>query len=210
MVSKLGKGRLGRDHRPHPLAVTPAKLADIVGVQPEPCPDSVRRGRITHALLDAVFPVDELVSFGPDRADRPIENADTGMAGDQHGKIIGGQVGDQGVIETAEGARLVVSDVKKPVDGLFVHKGTLVEGELREGQAVSLRGDDETRRATVRNHSGTHLLHAALRKVLGSQAMQKGSLVSADRLRFDFTHDSPLTQGELHAIEDYANDWIDG
>ena len=121
----------------------------------------------------------------------------------------GGQVGDRGVIETAQGARLVVGDVKKPVAGLFVHKGKLIEGELREGQVVSLRVDEETRRATVRNHSGTHLLHAALRKVLGSQAMQKGSLVSADRLRFDFTHDAPLTQDEVHAIEDYANDWIE-
>ena len=121
----------------------------------------------------------------------------------------GGQVGDHGVIETAAGARVEVRDVKKPVDGLFVHKGALVAGELREGQTVALRVDEETRRATVRNHSGTHLLHAALRKVLGAQAMQKGSLVAADRLRYDFTHDSPLTQDELNAIEDYANDWIE-
>ncbi|MEE3329883.1 MAG: alanine--tRNA ligase, partial [Myxococcota bacterium] len=121
----------------------------------------------------------------------------------------GGQVGDHGVIETLEGARVEIRDVKKPVDGLFVHQGKLVAGELREGQAVALRVDEETRRATVRNHSGTHLLHAALRKVLGTQAMQKGSLVAADRLRFDFTHDSPLTQDELNAIEDYANDWIE-
>ena len=121
----------------------------------------------------------------------------------------GGQVGDSGVIETPGGARVVVSDVQKPVDGLFVHRGTVEAGELREGDAVALRVDAESRAATVRNHSGTHLLHAALREVLGPQAMQKGSLVAPDRLRFDFTHDAPLTAEEIVAIEDHVNDAIE-
>src|SRR5262249_166873 len=69
--------------------------------------------------------------------------------------------------------------------------------------------DAEARAATVRNHSGTHLLHSALRRVLGPQAMQKGSLVAPDRLRFDFTHDAPLDPEEIRAIEDHVNDWIE-
>jgi alanyl-tRNA synthetase len=69
--------------------------------------------------------------------------------------------------------------------------------------------DAEARAATVRNHSGTHLLHAALRRVVGPQAMQKGSLVAPERLRFDFTHDAPLSEAEIRAIEDLANGWIE-
>lgn len=120
----------------------------------------------------------------------------------------GGQVGDRGVVVTA-GSRVEIDDTQKPVDGLFVHRGRVVEGALRVDDVAELRVDVERRNATVRNHTGTHLLHAALRQVLGPQAMQKGSLVGPDRLRFDFTHDSPLTQAELEEIEDLANGWIE-
>jgi len=120
----------------------------------------------------------------------------------------GGQVGDRGAIHSSSG-RMQVHDTVKPVDGLIVHRGKVVSGELRADQEIELEVDAEARQATVRNHSGTHLLHAALRQVLGPQAMQKGSLVAPDRLRFDFTHDAPLSQEELDEIEDRVNAWIE-
>jgi len=120
----------------------------------------------------------------------------------------GGQVGDRGHIVTEEG-RVEVADTQKPVDGLFVHRGKVVEGVIREGALARASVDAASRQATVRNHSGTHLLHAALRQVLGPQAMQKGSLVGPDRLRFDFTHDTPVSVEELERIEDLVNEWIE-
>jgi len=80
---------------------------------------------------------------------------------------------------------------------------------VRVGEVATLAVDRAAREATVRNHSGTHLLHAALREVLGPQALQKGSLVAPDRLRFDFTHDAPLTDEQIERIEDLANAWIE-
>jgi alanyl-tRNA synthetase len=120
----------------------------------------------------------------------------------------GGQVGDRGQIETESG-KVEIRDVVKPATGLFVHQGVVVSGEVRVDQEARLLVDRESRNATVRNHTGTHLLHAALRGVLGEQAMQKGSLVGPDRLRFDFTHDSPVRPDELDAIEDQVNRWIE-
>ncbi len=120
----------------------------------------------------------------------------------------GGQVGDRGVIESVSG-RIEIHDTVKPVGNLWVHQGKVVSGEVKTDQAVELRVDAAARAATVRNHSGTHLLHAALREVLGPQAMQKGSLVAPDRLRFDFTHDAPLSTQEIARIEDLANTWIE-
>ena len=120
----------------------------------------------------------------------------------------GGQVGDQGRITTETG-EVEVGDVQKPVAGLFVHHGKVVKGEVLVDQEARLVVDAETRAATVRNHTGTHLLHAALRSTLGEQAMQKGSLVGPERLRFDFTHDAPLTQDELDEIEDRVNVMIE-
>jgi alanyl-tRNA synthetase len=117
-------------------------------------------------------------------------------------------VGDRGEIQVA-GGRVEVTDTQRPVGDLVVHKGQVVEGEIRVDAAAELRVDAEARSATVRNHSGTHLLHAALRKVLGPQAMQKGSLVAPDRLRFDFTHDEPLTAEQIEAIEDLVNGWVE-
>ncbi len=120
----------------------------------------------------------------------------------------GGQVGDRGELTTATG-KVEVSDTQKPVDGLFVHRGKVVEGEIAVDTEASLAVDAAARQATVRNHTGTHLLHSALREVLGPQAMQKGSLVGPERLRFDFTHDNPLTRDELDRIEDLVNGWIE-
>ena len=120
----------------------------------------------------------------------------------------GGQVGDRGVIETASG-RVEVHDTQRPSGELVVHRGKVVAGRVRVGEAARLAVDREAREATVRNHSGTHLLHAALRAVLGPQAVQKGSLVSPERLRFDFTHDAPLTDEQIERIEDLVNAWIE-
>jgi len=119
----------------------------------------------------------------------------------------GGQVGDRGQLSTPTGG-VEIEETHKPVEGLAVHRGRVTTGEIRLGQRADLLVDAELRQATVRNHSGTHLLHAALRQVLGPQAMQKGSLVGPDRLRFDFTHDAPLTGEEIERIEDLANQWI--
>jgi alanyl-tRNA synthetase len=120
----------------------------------------------------------------------------------------GGQVGDVGTIGTA-GGRVAVRDTQKPALDLIVHRGVVEAGEIRVEERASLRVDGAARAATVRNHSGTHLLHAALRRVLGPQALQKGSLVAPDRLRFDFTHDAPLEDAEIEQIEDLVNEWIE-
>jgi alanyl-tRNA synthetase len=120
----------------------------------------------------------------------------------------GGQVGDRGALRTSDGA-VDITDTQRPALELVVHRGVISEGEIRIDSEAELAVDAEARAATVRNHSGTHLLHAALRAVLGNQAMQKGSLVGPDRLRFDFTHDAALEDHQIEAIEDLANSWIE-
>jgi len=120
----------------------------------------------------------------------------------------GGQVGDRGEIELPGGA-VEVRDTQRPSGQLVVHRGRVSRGRVQVGDEAHLRVDAEARAATVRNHSGTHLLHAALREVLGPQAVQKGSLVAPDRLRFDFTHDAPVSPEEIERIEDLANQWIE-
>jgi alanyl-tRNA synthetase len=116
----------------------------------------------------------------------------------------GGQVGDTGTI-TAPGVTLTVTDARRPVPGLVVHLGQLETGELKLGQKVKLTVDAERRDAIRRNHSATHLLHWALRSVLGEHVAQKGSLVAPDRLRFDFSHFAPLTPDERQKVEDLVN-----
>jgi alanyl-tRNA synthetase len=119
----------------------------------------------------------------------------------------GGQAGDVGVIEVrgVEPAHFEVTDAQKPLAGIIAHHGRLTKGALAVGDAVHLRVDHERRSATRRNHSATHLLHWALRTVLGEQATQKGSLVAADRLRFDFAHGRALSGDEIVRIEDLVN-----
>ncbi len=116
----------------------------------------------------------------------------------------GGQVGDRGAI-TADGLRFDVTDVKKPLTGLTVHHGKLETGSLRVGDIVMLEVNHPLRTATRRNHSATHLLHWALRTVLGEQSTQKGSMVGPDRLRFDFSHGKAVTPDEIARIEDLVN-----
>ena len=116
----------------------------------------------------------------------------------------GGQVGDVGVM-AAPGVRFNVTNTLKKVGDLHVHEGVVVEGELTPGLALELTVDGERRGGVRANHSATHLLHEALRLVLGDHVAQKGSLVARDRLRFDFTHPKPVEPAQLAEIEDIAN-----
>ena len=116
----------------------------------------------------------------------------------------GGQIGDTGTITTATGT-VEVRDTTYAIPGLHRHVGVIVEGEIEPGQEATAAIDDERRAAIRRNHTGTHLLHWALREVLGPQVKQQGSLVSPEHLRFDFNHHQPVSREELDRIEDLAN-----
>ncbi len=116
----------------------------------------------------------------------------------------GGQVGDVGEI-SAQGFRATVVDTRKKLGDLIVHDVAVVKGTARPDMAVELHVDHAARSATRANHSATHILHEALRLVLGDHVAQKGSLVSPERLRFDFAHPKPITRAEIEAVEDIAN-----
>ncbi len=116
----------------------------------------------------------------------------------------GGQVGDRGVLR-GEGFRFRVDDTRKQGGAVFGHIGELVEGSLRVGERVNAEVDRAARQATALNHSATHLLHAALRRVLGEHVHQKGSLVDPERLRFDFSHFEPIRDEQLREIERLVN-----
>jgi alanyl-tRNA synthetase len=119
----------------------------------------------------------------------------------------GGQVGDTGTM-TADGVRFRVTDTQKKAGDVLVHSGVVEEGTLALGAALVLEVD-HARRSTIRqNHSATHLLHEALRQVLGDHVAQKGSLVAPDRLRFDFAHHKPMSPTEIERVEDLANDIV--
>ncbi|WP_049439894.1 alanine--tRNA ligase [Stenotrophomonas sp. EMP41] len=144
---------------------------------------------------------------------RPVQSADAGDA-----VIVitnqtpfyaesGGQVGDTGVL-TGNGVRLAVDDTQKFAGQFHGHVGTLSEGGLKVGDVLSGQVDGERRGATILNHSATHLLHAALREVLGTHVQQKGSLVAPDRLRFDFSHFQPISADELAVIERKVNQQV--
>jgi alanyl-tRNA synthetase len=115
----------------------------------------------------------------------------------------GGQIGDQGVLE-ADGVLFEVEDTQKQGEFL-VHRGKLVKGRLACGDRLTASVAADTRAAITLNHSATHLMHAALRQVLGTHVAQKGSLVTAERLRFDFSHPSPMTGDEIRTVEDLVN-----
>ncbi|MFZ4122363.1 MAG: alanine--tRNA ligase [Caulobacterales bacterium] len=117
----------------------------------------------------------------------------------------GGQAGDKGQIHFASGAIFEVTDTQKRPGTLHAHSGTLVAGTIKSGDSATLTVDPDRRSRLRANHSATHLLHAALRRVLGTHVSQKGSLVEADRFRFDFSHNAPITPEELERIEDEVN-----
>jgi alanyl-tRNA synthetase len=141
------------------------------------------------------------------------EGVQSAQAGEQVGIVVnqtpfyaeqGGQQSDMGIIAGEKGGA-IVEDVQKRADGLFVHYARVNDGTLSVGDAVRLSVDNPRRTAIRANHSATHLLHAALRNVLGTHVAQKGSLVAPDRLRFDFSHPKPMDAHEIEAVEDLAN-----
>ena len=119
----------------------------------------------------------------------------------------GGQQGDSGVI-TGDGFKAKVRDTQKKNDGVIVHFATIIEGSARVGQAVELSVDLQRRTRLRANHSATHLLHEAMRHVLGTHVAQKGSLVAPDRLRFDFSHPKPVSSEEISRVEMLANEIV--
>jgi alanyl-tRNA synthetase len=146
------------------------------------------------------------------REGKPVE----ALAAGEEGEVVldrtpfyaesGGQVGDAGELSSA-GVRFVVTDTQKRA-AAHAHRGTLAEGAIRVGDELLAEVDGARRRATALNHSATHLLHAALRKVLGTHVQQKGSLVAPDRLRFDFGHFQALTPVEVREIERLVNEQV--
>ncbi|MCH9683853.1 MAG: alanine--tRNA ligase, partial [Deltaproteobacteria bacterium] len=121
----------------------------------------------------------------------------------------GGQVGDAGVA-VADGVRVAIDDTVKPREGLHVHRGRVIEGTVGVGDSLSLQVDVPRRDAIRRNHSATHLLHHALRAELGEHVVQKGSMVAADRLRFDFSHNRSLSVEQRRSIETRVNAMVLG
>ena len=117
----------------------------------------------------------------------------------------GGQCGDAGVLQAANGVAFAVADTQKIQADVFGHHGTVSAGSLAVGDAVSAQVDKVLRAHTIRNHSATHLMHKALREVLGSHVAQKGSLVDAEKTRFDFSHNAPMTADEIRQVEVIVN-----
>jgi alanyl-tRNA synthetase len=119
----------------------------------------------------------------------------------------GGQIGDRGTLSNPTGT-FEVLDTRRPVPNLIVHYGRMIEGHLRVGSEVQAEVNSSRREDTMRNHSATHLLHRALKEILGEQVQQKGSLVEPERLRFDFNHPRALTAEQVRQIDRLVNDWI--
>jgi len=144
---------------------------------------------------------------------RPVERAEAGaevevvLAESPFYGEMGGQVGDTGAIWSPDG-EVTVTDTRRPLPELIVHIGRVVSGFISVGDGVIARVDEERRRDTARNHTATHLLQAALRRVLGEHVYQQGSLVAPDRLRFDFSHPGAPSREELDRIQQLVNDYI--
>jgi alanyl-tRNA synthetase len=184
--------------------------------------DEKRVERIYHQLVEELGKT-TFLGYEVEQAESPIsalvkngERVQKLTAGDEAEVIVkatpfygesGGQVGDRGTITTATGV-FEVLDTHKPVEGLFVHRGKVSAGTLTVSVQAKLEVSHALRAATRRNHSATHLLHYALRAVVGEQAMQKGSLVGPDRLRFDYAGTRALSADEIARIEDLVNQRI--
>ncbi len=165
-------------------------------------------GSVDHSCLDASETVVALIKDG--------QAVDEAEVGDSVEVVLnqtpfyaegGGQVGDQGVIR-ASGGVVEVSNTWRPVSSLSVHQGLVSHGGIRVNDAVQATVNRSRRFDSMRNHTATHLLHAALREILGTHAKQLGSLVAPDRLRFDFSHTASLTGSERDDVERLVNEWI--
>ena len=121
----------------------------------------------------------------------------------------GGQVGDQGLIQTAD-CKINIIDTQKKVGDLFIHIGKIEKGSIKVGESVNLSIDITRRNNSKANHSATHLLHESLRRTLGKHVSQKGSLVSPEKLRFDFSHNKPIEKDEMNKINKIVNDFVTG
>ncbi len=121
----------------------------------------------------------------------------------------GGQVGDQGTISNSK-CKINIKDTQKKMGDLFVHYGTIEKGSLKVGESVNLEINIQKRNNSRANHSATHLLHESLRRTLGKHVTQKGSLVSPDRLRFDFSHNKPIEKEEMIKINKIVNEMVEG
>ena len=156
----------------------------------------------TEAQIVAIFsPVNEKLDIVPANGEVLIVLDTTTFYAES-----GGQIGDAGLLESGD-ARFEISDTQKQSE-IFIHRGRLTSGHLRIGDSVRALVAGNKRSAITLNHSATHLMNAALRSVLGDHVLQKGSLVEADRLRFDFSHGAPLSAEEIRSIEEQVNDEI--
>jgi alanyl-tRNA synthetase len=152
--------------------------------------------------ISAIFKNDELVESLEEGEQGEVFADFTPFYGEA-----GGQVGDTGIIE-GDGFLFEVWETQRPVEKIITHIGKLKKGKIKVGDDAVLKVDVGARRATEAHHSGTHVLNAALRSVLGDHVKQSGSLVNPERLRFDYTHFSKIEEGELNRIESIANDII--
>jgi len=160
----------------------------------------VAEGKITALVVDGQ-PIDKV---GPGTEVAVIANQSP-----FYGEA-GGQVGDSGIISVGDDASMAVTDTQKKLDELYVHLGVITAGTLSVGDDAVFSVDNARRGAVRAHHSATHLMHAALRTVLGEHVTQKGSLVSPDRLRFDMSHHRPVTVEERQQVEDLVNAQIRG
>ena len=179
-------------------------------------PEGVDRSRATvftgYDALEQQATVVALLKAGQNG----LEPVDSAVTGDAVTMIVdqtpfyaasGGQVGDIGLIRADQG-RLTVEDTTRTAEGIYLHLALVEDGQINRGDTVLMQVDKKTRLATARNHTTTHLLHKALRLVLGDHIAQAGSAVSPERLRFDFSHFQPMTAEEKRAVEELVNEAI--
>ncbi len=194
-LQKQGEvGHTARKSQPSPVY---AELLEKVGANQFHGYDAVQISDAkVVAILDGDKPVDELTAG----AQGSVVLDNTPFYAES-----GGQVGDVGRLLSTSAATATVSDTYSPVPGLIIHKVTVEKGSVKVGEEVVATVDAEKRDATRRNHTATHLVHAALREVLGTHVKQAGSVVGPSVLRFDFTHYQPMTATEIAEVEDLVN-----